>query len=267
MPELAELRITADFINHYSNGLTFNRVEKSQTSKNLQPNIPFSKFKIKAESRGKELKLTLKQDQLSTGLIMTMGMAGMFRIVLTGEEPKHSQLVFYSDPTEDGNQYSLCYVDFRRFGKWKIASHWSDNRGPDPTLEYELFRQNVLNHLDRAVFNKPIHVALMDQRYFNGIGNYLRSEILYRLDTDPFQTARQAILENDPRLFEMCREVSMLAIKLNGGQLKDWKNPFGEDPKDFAEFIQCYSKPGMINIVDSLNRTFWFHPKWQINPA
>ena len=44
-------------------------------------------------------------------------------------------------------------------------------------------------------------------------------------------------------------------------------NSFGEDPKDFAEFIQCYSKPGMINIVDSLNRTFWFHPKWQINPA
>lgn len=264
MPELAELRITANYVTDFSKNLTFNRVEKSKVSKNRDISLPLINFKIEAESRGKELMLTCYDENKKIKLLMTMGMAGMFRLVPTGEEPKHSQLVFYSNPTQGGDRYSLCYVDFRRFGKWKISQNWSDNRGPDPTLEYEQFRQNVLDNLDRAVFNKPIHVALMDQRYFNGIGNYLRSEILHRLDIDPFQSARESILENDPQIFEMCQWVSQVAIKLNGGQLKDWKNPFGEDPKDFAEFIQCYSKPGMINIVDSLKRTFWFDPKWKI---
>jgi endonuclease VIII-like 1 len=265
MPELAELRITANFINDFSKDLTFSRVEKSQVSKNLNFTVPFKSFKVLAESRGKELMLTLYTEKETLKVMMTMGMAGMFRLVHTGDEPKHSQLIFYSDPTLDGELYSLCYVDFRRFGKWKIAEGWSSNRGPDPTLQYDAFRQNVLLHLDRAIFNKPIHVALMDQRYFNGIGNYLRAEILHRLDIDPFQEARKAILENDPTIFEMCRDISKIAIKLNGGQLKDWKNPFGEDPKDFAEFIQCYSKPGMANIVDSLKRTFWYDPKWKLN--
>jgi len=264
MPELAELRITAKFINEFSNGLTFSRIQKSQVSKNLDISTPFKSFKILAESRGKELLLTLYTVEEKLKLLMTMGMTGMFRLAHTGEEPKHSQLIFYSDPTQDGEFYSLCYVDVRRFGKWRIAEGWSSNRGPDPTLQYDLFRQNVLLHLDRAVFDKPIHVALMDQRYFNGIGNYLRAEILHRLDINPFEKARSVILANDPSIFEMCRDVSTVAIKLNGGQLKDWKNPFGEDPKDFSEFIQCYSKPGMVNVVDSLKRTFWYDPKWKI---
>ena len=41
-------------------------------------------------------------------------------------------------------------------------------------------RENVLRNLADKVFDKPICEALLDQRFFNGIGNYLRAEILYR---------------------------------------------------------------------------------------
>ena len=41
-------------------------------------------------------------------------------------------------------------------------------------------RENVLNNLDKAVFKRPICEALLDQQYFNGMGNYLRAEALYR---------------------------------------------------------------------------------------
>lgn len=43
------------------------------------------------------------------------------------------------------------------------------------------FRKNVLSNLPDKVFDRPICEALLNQKYFNGIGNYLRAEILYRL--------------------------------------------------------------------------------------
>ena len=69
---------------------------------------------------------------------------------------------------------------FFRFGKWKVSDSFSSNRGPDPVREYELFRKNILTNLHSKTFKKPICEVLNDQMYFNGIGNYLRAEILYR---------------------------------------------------------------------------------------
>lgn len=47
-------------------------------------------------------------------------------------------------------------------------------------------RENVLRNLEDKVFDRPICEALLDQRFFNGIGNYLRAEILYRLAGRPW---------------------------------------------------------------------------------
>lgn len=41
-------------------------------------------------------------------------------------------------------------------------------------------RENVLKNLEDRAFDKPICEVLLNQKYFNGIGNYLRAEILYR---------------------------------------------------------------------------------------
>lgn len=74
----------------------------------------------------------------------------------------------------------LCFVDYRRFGRWEVGGTWGRDRGPDPMWEYQNFRENILTGLKSADFNKPICEALLNQKYFNGIGNYLRAEILYR---------------------------------------------------------------------------------------
>lgn len=46
-------------------------------------------------------------------------------------------------------------------------------------------RENVLRNLADKAFNRPICEALLNQRFFNGIGNYLRAEILFRLAGGP----------------------------------------------------------------------------------
>ena len=44
-----------------------------------------------------------------------------------------------------------------------------------------------------SAFNKAICETLLNQKYFNGIGNYLRAEILYRLKIPPFTKARDVL--------------------------------------------------------------------------
>ena len=76
------------------------------------------------------------------------------------------------------------FVDSRRFGRWRMGS-WDSSRSPDPRVEFEDFCEHMLDLFRqpsalRSVKALPIGEALLKQEYFNGIGNYLRAEILYR---------------------------------------------------------------------------------------
>lgn len=263
MPELAELRLTAEYINLSSEEKEFFQIEKNYLHKGEDLIIPYSTFKIKASSRGKELVLYLYQgESLNTEYIpirMNMGMSGHFQLTQTGKEAKHAHLKFYS---LDG--YTLSFVDVRRFGRWKLAAEWSSNRGPDPTLEFQNFITHIKNNLHKVAFDKPICEVLMNQKYFNGIGNYLRAEILYRVDINPFMSAREA-LTNNPEIYQLCQWAPTQAYKLGGGELKDWENPFNykTEINSWQHFMLCYNNQRMCKVLDKNGRTFWFDPKWQ----
>lgn len=65
----------------------------------------------------------------------------------------------------------------RRLGGWAVvpvSSPWGKDRGPDPVKEFDEFCEHLQAHLGCAAFRKPISEVLLDQRYFNGVGNYLR---------------------------------------------------------------------------------------------
>jgi len=258
MPELAELKFTADYINKSVNGEKFVSCKKNPEHKGEPLQIPFTKFKLKAMSRGKELLLFIL-DAYSDQYIpvrMTMGMSGYFKMTNSDNEPKHSHLIFYTD---DG--VSLSFVDVRRFGKWKQGFSWSDNRGPDPTQEWDRFVSNIHRNLNKPAFSKPIHEVLMDQKYFNGIGNYLRAEILYRTTCNPFMIAREAI-QRHPEILELCRDIPMLAYAHGGGSIKDWVNPFAGAQEVYENFMICYGRKGMSYCNDRNGRRFWYDPKW-----
>lgn len=264
MPELAELRLTADFINHTAKDKVFYGVKKNPTHKcpDISDEVS-APFTLSAKSRGKELMLELNsvtgsELYMSATLMMTMGMSGHFKWVDDGVYEKHAHLLFR---TEGG---SLAFVDVRRFGKWKWGS-WGPDRGPDPTTEFQDFIRNIASNLGRKEFERPICEMLMNQKYFNGIGNYLRAEILYRVDVDPFISAREA-LTNHPEIYQLCRWAPMQAYKLGGGQLRDWENPFGsykEMMESWDDFILCYGNPTMAKVLDRNGRTFWYDPMKQ----
>jgi endonuclease VIII-like 1 len=257
MPELAELRIMSEYINKNSAWRPYVNMRKSVVSKVKTPmKIPFDAFTINAVSRGKELKLIMTdKNRKETSLICSMGMSGNWAFTRTGEEHKHSHLMF---DTLDG--WTLSLVDVRRFAKWKWGD-WNSGRGPDPTYEYDNFVDNIYNNIEHRSFQKEICDLLLDQKYFNGIGNYLRSTILFYADQCPWVSAKDAILQN-PKILELCRDVPLRAYQMNGGQLKDWVNPFDkpEAKVSFRDWVFYYKGSSCI---DKSGRRFWFDPKWE----
>ncbi|XP_057580084.1 endonuclease 8-like 1 isoform X6 [Hippopotamus amphibius kiboko] len=289
MPEGPELHLASHFVNEACRELVFGGcVEKSLVSHN--PEVPFasSAYRISAIARGKELRLTLsplpgaQPPREPLALVFRFGMTGSFQLVPSDALPPHAHLRFYTAPP--GPRLALCFVDIRRFGRWDLGGTWQPGRGPCVLLEYEQFRENVLRNLADKAFDRPICEALLDQRFFNGIGNYLRAEILYRLRIPPFEKARSVLealqqrrpvlplpllqspeltlsqkirakLQN-PDLLELCHLVPKEVIQLGG---KGYGPESGEE--DFAAFqawLRCYGMPGMSSLRDRHNRTIWF---------
>ncbi|XP_018419031.1 PREDICTED: endonuclease 8-like 1 [Nanorana parkeri] len=271
-----ELRLAGLFVNRFCAGLRFaGKVEKSAVSKNLE--VPFScpDYTISAESRGKEVKLNLspasdKHD--AACIVLRFGMSGSFKFTAEDDLPKHAHLRFY---TKDFPRRVLSFVDPRRFGSWEFNGSWQPERGPCVMTEYEKFRENVLKNLSEKAFDKPICEALLNQKYFNGIGNYLRAEILYRLHIPPFTPAREVledvkhqnqnsdlslskkikIKKENPDLLQLCHLVPLEVIDL-GGKGYDPENSM--DYAAFGKWLQCYFVSGMKTMKDSNGRTIWF---------
>ena len=258
MPELAELKLTSDFVNEASSSIVYTSVKKNPEHKGQELDIPFKYWRLSAESKGKEIVLTIKCDDTGQAIPIriTMGMSGHFQVTNTGQEPKHAHLKFYR---KDGT--TLSFVDVRRFGKWTQGVAWNEDRGPDPTSDFDAFFLNIMTNLTKRTFRKPLYEVLMDQKWFNGIGNYLRAEIIFRAENvDPFLPASQQIAKY-PKILELCRDIPMLAYAKGGGSIRDWDNPFGSDAIQ-EKFMLCYGNKTMDTRIDPKGRRFWYDPKW-----
>lgn len=181
MPEGPELRLNSQFVNNVCRGREFTgKVVKSTVSKCCDVDFDSPRYFISSEARGKEMALILhclEDAGRRIRLLFRFGMSGKFKFNPASEIPKHAHLQFY---TNEQPQNVLSFVDTRRFGSWQVAEGWGEERGPDLVYEYDVFCSNVLDNLEDTAFNKPLCEAMLNQKFFNGIGNYLRAEIIFR---------------------------------------------------------------------------------------
>ncbi|GAU97751.1 hypothetical protein RvY_08991 [Ramazzottius varieornatus] len=288
MPELAEVAFASRFINEVCLGRFFRSpLVKSAVSKMKEIEWRSNKFTIESTARGKELQVILKdvsekgadaphtsQDDASSAadvekkgqltITFGFGMSGKFSFDRFDQIPKHAHLQIF---TTDTPPSVLSFVDYRRFGKWNVGDYDLKNRGPDPVSAPREFRQKVLSELNSSVFNRAVCEAMMDQKYFNGIGNYLRAEILFRAKIPPFTEARSVLeslpLEHEidvenPDLLDLCSLVPKEVFGLGKFFLGYNENSDNETYVPFRNWLRCYMKPGMKNLVDRQGRTMWF---------
>ena len=196
MPEGPEVYLNGQLINKACKGRFFGgKIVRSSVSKSREVTFTSAKYTISCETRGKELALMLQCNadmDNKLRILFHFGISGHFKFTAADEKIKHARLSFFTQ--DDKTKMSLHFVDVHRLGLWMLCDTWRTGKGPDPMFDYEKFRANVLDNLSNKLFNKAICEVMLDQNFFNGIGNYLRSEILHRAEVPPFTCAR-TILE------------------------------------------------------------------------
>jgi len=165
--------------------------------------------------------------------------------------------------TTDGK--SLRFLDVQRLGSWHVGT-WGPDRGPDPLEDYDRFRDNVLQNVHSKAFDKPIAEVLLNQDYFNGIGNYLRAEILHRACIPPMLSASEVFTSNASNLTFMHQGKSarksdlLLALcKAIPKEVLDQDlNKYGSPSEKarFHDWLRVYDKGQFIK--DKGGRKVWF---------
>jgi hypothetical protein len=134
--------------------------------------------------------------------------------------------------------------------------------GPDPIFDYGAFCKNVAETVtpDSKYWNKAICEVLLLQEVFNGIGNYLRAEILHELGVDPFAETSQVLsnlsLANceNHRLLQLCREVPMRFME---------SPKYGSECVTDESLFKVYSRSDSMSRKDSNGRMVW----WKKQPT
>lgn len=261
MPELTEIKIMSDFINQNS----INKIFKYcyHVAKGNNPELFVSDdFTVSSTTNGKELLVdmfSLKTEE-HIPIYVFMGMSGNWKYVPT-EKWNDTKFIRFRMDDDTGN--SLLLYGGYMGPKYSVGKPFGGTkRGPDPTKDFDKFKENIISNLDKKAFDKPLCEVLLNQQYFNGIGAYLTAEIVGRLDMNPFEKIKNFSNDELNMLFDMILNCCEESYKFGGGELRDWNNPFGSSRID--EWIKFYNKKDICLKEKFGTRNIWIQRKWKV---
>ena len=149
--------------------------------------------------------------------------------------------------SNSGSDKILYYHDTMRIGYWEVYPSKKElttklkKLGPDIMSELPLDNSEILKCFRR--FRSNICKVLLNQKCFAGIGNYMKSEILYHTKTDPHLNIVDI---SDDKLIEMynfSRELAKKAFKhtLKNSSFYSFSGLSG-DQSPFKKTLTVYGK-------------------------
>ncbi len=241
MPEGPEVNIIKDGLNHLLQNKLITDVIFPEGSKfNKKTPDGYNHFKQLLPLKVKEIKSKGK-------LIYFVFEKGWFlicRLLLSGGwylekavKHNHCQIIYEKNEKEknkDDND-SIWFVDPRHFAtlKWtddkKVVDDILNDIGPD-LLNDKISESEYLEKMkNKKNSKKKIAVVMMDQSVFSGIGNYLKSEILYEARVSP-----NSVISNIPdtvlsNLFKITLDKIKTSYKAGGASVKNYSDISGKE--------------------------------------
>ena len=261
MPEGPEVKITSDFLNDYFQNEVITEV------------LPITQyFKTKYSSVTKELKEKLIGEKINSFTIgkrtyiplankqyyqYHLGMTGYWSTELT----KHSHFKLSSKNKE------LYFCDVRKFGNHRISL--DPDLGHivlyDPLrLEYDINLHH--EHLTKSIGERRnVCNVLLDQNLFPGVGNYLKSEILYKSGIHPDAKWGQISKDIIYRILKNSKKLCRRSYQNGGAELKDFRNPQKQSSFNLEVYAKKTDPNGspVISMISKDNRRTWFVPEIQ----
>jgi DNA-formamidopyrimidine glycosylase len=228
---------------------------------NLFKNILPNKI-IDVKCKGKFIYFTFSNNWY---IFNTLGMTGNWSEV----KEKHSSIHF---KLEDGDIY---FNDARRFGTFKciqgndVLQQKLNSLGLD-LLSAAINNDNIKYRFRNLIKDREdtLAEALMNQKIFSGVGNYIKSETLYRSRLSPWRICNSLSNEEYYSLAQNTIDILLESYKLGGATLATYKNFEGKTGW-YADKLQVYKKlkDPLGNNVKSEStydkRTSWWVPEVQ----
>lgn len=246
MPEGPEVKIVSDYINIELNDVCIKKIECISIPYKEKYNCivnEINKLLPKKFSpsfcRGKTTFIKLSPN---TYFAYHLGMTGYWSLI----KRKHAHLKIIS------NRKTLYFHDTRRFGNIKIVNKKLLDEKYNINLDL-LNNQKSTNSqtifiLSKIRTNREVCKVLLDQRYFLGVGNYLKSEILYSSMIHP-NTKWNKLTSLEKKLICINTRKSMRKSYQHGGaQIRDFKNPDMQSSLKLDVYNKTRTKKGLAII-------------------
>lgn len=249
MPEGPEVKTITDFLHlgYRDQKIISIKILSGRYNRKSLTNIENINLPLTIESvrcKGKFIYFICSDDWM---LFNSLGMTGSW----SKEKSKHSRLEFCFDSGD-----KLYFADIRNFGTLKFVKG-SDvlneklmSIGPDMlsgNVDFETFKEK-LSKKDRTISEN-----IMDQSMVSGVGNYLKSEILYAAKISPHRKV-STLTENElEKIYKNTKDIIKFSYSTGGATIRDYYTPSGKKggfSKKFAVYNQAKDPLGNVVIKE-----------------
>ena len=262
MPEGPEVKIASQYFNNFfleSKKINFEIITDYYQEK-YAPVFHCIKSKLKtykpSYTIGKNIFINL--DKISI-FNFHLGMTGGWSSKLI----KHCHFRVFNNSKE------LFFRDVRKFGKMKIIS--TQQLKDKHNAEFDLLnsKYNFNKHIDFLSNNigaqKKTCAVLMDQKYFPGVGNYIKSESLYASKIHPEEKWKNLTQSELKNLITQTQKIMKASYQYGGAELRDFQNPFHKSLFELQIYGKTHTKHNnkIYSDTTSDQRKTWWCPKKQ----
>lgn len=245
MPERAEIALMSDYLKTKMSGLKCDKMailpksrywnEPLYSSMEISDNLCYKSeicrvYKIESNvqnvcSRGKKIIIELLNSNNETIIMVSScGMDGRWSNTISANT---SIILMFDD-------FNVYFDDITNKGLFSICKYLSPEynhifKDVGPDLMTEEVDVNVYFQVIRNARISKLKIMhfMMEQKYLSGIGNYLRSEILYKARINPHRKL-ETLSDNDVySLFYFSKLTIWESYKSNGLTIKDYFDPEG----------------------------------------
>jgi endonuclease-8 len=219
MPEGPEIRLAADKIAKIIEGRTIESIEVGLEHLSASAKLLSGHTVDKVETRGKAMLIHFDND---LSIYSHNQLYGVWKTAKRGVLPKTNRSLRLALHTETKSALLYSASDIGVYQRAELADHpFLKKLGPD-ILQNEVTWQDVRAQLQAKRFcNRGLSALYLDQHFIAGIGNYLRTEILFAAGIHPDYKPKQLSKQQLQSLSKQTLIIGRRAYATKGHTLPD----------------------------------------------
>lgn len=173
---------------------------------------------------------------------------------------------FYHDQLRSNVQFIMddgtimCYDDVRNFGNIKIYLDRDSFNSELKLIGFDIllpnpFNKSIIVNIRSKYNNKTICDVLMNQAIWSGVGNYIKTEVLYKTRVHPLSLLKNILDSKLRELIEAAHDLASESYSMQGSTFLSYKN--NDKSGNFQKLFKIYGKKKDTenNIVFKLDTT------------